>query len=136
MHRDNDRYKAFSRRAFMLLGGNVLLLSGLVARMYQLQVIEGERLAVQRLAGIEEPAVERGPLVWVFSAKKAARGEVEIEQLSCQRPAVEGLVELAGELLDALLPHPAQGLSPNGRILVAEKSLQDIKGDLAGLLHQ
>ena len=43
MHRDNDRYKAFSRRAVLLLGGNVILLSGLIGRMYQLQVMEGER---------------------------------------------------------------------------------------------
>ncbi|MCW8836279.1 MAG: penicillin-binding protein 2 [Rhodospirillales bacterium] len=43
MHRDSDRFKLFSRRAALLGGGQALLLSGLVARMYYLQVVESDR---------------------------------------------------------------------------------------------
>ncbi|WP_142847272.1 penicillin-binding protein 2 [Telmatospirillum sp. J64-1] len=43
MNRDNDRAKLFSRRAAMLAGGKLALLSTLVGRMYYLQVVEAER---------------------------------------------------------------------------------------------
>ena len=66
MHRDNERYRAFSRRAFCLLGGNVVLLSGLVSRMYYLQVIEGERyktLANENRINLKLLAPPRGRIV-------------------------------------------------------------------------
>jgi penicillin-binding protein 2 len=40
---DSNRYKAFSRRALVLGGGQVALLGLLVGRMYQLQVLESSR---------------------------------------------------------------------------------------------
>jgi penicillin-binding protein 2 len=43
MYRDNERYKTFSRRTIILFGGKVVLFSGLIGRMYYLQVIEGEK---------------------------------------------------------------------------------------------
>jgi len=43
MHRDTDRHKLFSRRAAVLGGGKLLLMSALVGRMYYLQVVESER---------------------------------------------------------------------------------------------
>jgi penicillin-binding protein 2 len=43
MHRDAERYKHFSRRSIILFGGKLALLSGLVGRMYYLQVIEAEK---------------------------------------------------------------------------------------------
>ena len=46
MHRDSERHKLFSRRAALLIGGKAVLLSGLAARMYYLQVIEAERYRV------------------------------------------------------------------------------------------
>ena len=66
MHRDNDRYKIFSRRAFLLLGGNAILLSGLVGRMYHLQVVEGERyktLADDNRINLKLIAPSRGQIV-------------------------------------------------------------------------
>ena len=45
MHRDADRHKLFTRRAVMLAGGKLVLLSGLVGRMYYLQVVESARYA-------------------------------------------------------------------------------------------
>ncbi len=43
MIRDQERYRTFSRRAVLLAGGKLALLSALAGRMYYLQVIEGER---------------------------------------------------------------------------------------------
>ena len=43
MNRDSERHKLFSRRAAMLAGGQVLLLSTLAGRMYYLQVVESAR---------------------------------------------------------------------------------------------
>lgn len=45
MNRDPDRSKVFSRRAAMLTGGKVLLLTALAGRLYYLQVIEADRYA-------------------------------------------------------------------------------------------
>ncbi|MEE8083715.1 MAG: penicillin-binding protein 2, partial [Alphaproteobacteria bacterium] len=43
MIRDQARYRTFSRRAVVVAGGKLALLSGLAGRMYYLQVIEAER---------------------------------------------------------------------------------------------
>ena len=46
MNRDVDRRKQFTRRAIILAGGQALLLSGLIARLYQLQVVDAETYEV------------------------------------------------------------------------------------------
>ena len=43
MFRDNERHKTLSRRSLFLFGGQIALLSGLVGRMYYLQVVESEK---------------------------------------------------------------------------------------------
>ncbi|MBI1239744.1 MAG: penicillin-binding protein 2 [Alphaproteobacteria bacterium] len=43
--RDHVRFKTFSRRSLILSGGTLALFSGLLARMYQLQVLEQDRYA-------------------------------------------------------------------------------------------
>jgi penicillin-binding protein 2 len=43
MHRSSDRSKLFSRRAAVLGGGKLVLMSALVGRMYYLQVVEAPR---------------------------------------------------------------------------------------------
>ena len=48
---DNERYRTFARRALVLGGGQALLLSALVGRMYYLQVLEADRYATW-IAGI------------------------------------------------------------------------------------
>jgi len=66
MQRDNDRFRTFSRRAIFLLGGKVVLVSGLVGRMYYLQVIEGERyrtLADDNRISLKLLAPPRGRIV-------------------------------------------------------------------------
>jgi len=44
---DQDRAQAFNRRALILGGGQVLVLSILAGRMYQLQIVEGETYRLQ-----------------------------------------------------------------------------------------
>ena len=46
MYHDNDRSKAFSRRAVILGAGKGLLMSALAARMYYLQVMEADKYTV------------------------------------------------------------------------------------------
>ncbi|MDA1132207.1 MAG: penicillin-binding protein 2, partial [Proteobacteria bacterium] len=43
MNHESGRYKTFSRRSFLLAGGQGLLLTGLAARLYYLQIVEADR---------------------------------------------------------------------------------------------
>ncbi len=43
MRRETRRTNVFTRRALLMMGGQVALLGGLAARLYQVQVVEGER---------------------------------------------------------------------------------------------
>ena len=64
MYRDNDRYRTFSRRAVFLFGSKFLLMSGLIGRMYYLQVIEGDRyktLADENRISLKLLAPPQGP---------------------------------------------------------------------------
>jgi penicillin-binding protein 2 len=45
MRRDTRRTGIFTRRALLMMGGQVALLGGLAARLYQVQVVEGGRYA-------------------------------------------------------------------------------------------
>src|SRR5262249_61038720 len=45
MRRDTRRTGIFTRRALLMMGGQAALLGGLAARLYQVQVIEGDRYA-------------------------------------------------------------------------------------------
>jgi penicillin-binding protein 2 len=44
-HEDNERYRAFTRRALVVGGAQATLFAVLAGRMYYLQVIEAERYA-------------------------------------------------------------------------------------------
>lgn len=66
MHGDYLRYKAFNRRAALLGGGKVLLLTALVGRMYYLQVVESDRyvmLADENRISLRLLPPPRGPVV-------------------------------------------------------------------------
>jgi len=74
VHRDSDRYRMFSRRSAIFLGGQVLLLSGLGARMYYLQVIEADRyrtLADDNRISLKLLAPPRGLIVDRFGRSLA-----------------------------------------------------------------
>ena len=43
MRRDTRRTGVFTRRALLMMGGQVALMGGLAARLYQVQVVEGGR---------------------------------------------------------------------------------------------
>lgn len=45
MRRDTRRTSVFTRRALLMMGGQVAVLGGLAARLYQVQVVEGGRYA-------------------------------------------------------------------------------------------
>ena len=74
MHRDASRYKTFSRRSIILFGGKLMLLSGLVARMYYLQIIEGEKyktLADENRISLKLIAPKRGRILDRFGRPMA-----------------------------------------------------------------
>lgn len=74
MHSDIDRQKLFSRRAAMLAGGKLALLSALVGRMYYLQVIESARyatLAEENRINLRLLAPPRGRIVDRFGVPLA-----------------------------------------------------------------
>ncbi len=45
MRGETDRYKTFSRRAFLLAGGKLALFTAILGRLYHLQILEAERYA-------------------------------------------------------------------------------------------
>ena len=58
MRRDIRRSGVFTRRALLMMGGQVALLGGLAARLYQVQVVDGTRYATlaeenRALAGLD-----------------------------------------------------------------------------------
>lgn len=74
MHRDGDRYKIFSRRSIVLFGGKTVLLSGLVGRMYYLQIIEGKKyktLADENRISLKLIAPKRGRILDRFGRPMA-----------------------------------------------------------------
>jgi penicillin-binding protein 2 len=74
MHRDASRYKMFSRRSIILFSGKLMLLSGLVARMYYLQIIEGGKyktLADENRISLKLIAPKRGRILDRFGRPMA-----------------------------------------------------------------
>ena len=74
MQRDTDRYYSFTRRSALLFGGQIVLLSGLAARMYYLQVIEADRyrmLAEDNRINFKLLAPRRGRIVDRFGRPMA-----------------------------------------------------------------
>lgn len=74
MQRDTDQYYSFTRRSALLFGGQIVLLSGLAARMYYLQVIEADRyrmLAEDNRINFKLLAPRRGRIVDRFGRPMA-----------------------------------------------------------------
>lgn len=73
-NRDGDRQRLFSRRAAILAGGKVALLSTLIGRMYYLQVIQSDRfqmLADENRINLRLLAPSRGQIVDRFGVPLA-----------------------------------------------------------------
>ena len=74
MRRDNDKFQSFSRRAALVFGGQLVLISGLAARMYYLQVVEADRyhmLAEDNRINFKLLAPRRGRIVDRFGRPMA-----------------------------------------------------------------
>ena len=72
---DNERYRIFTRRALLLGGGQVALLSALVGRMYYLQVLEADRHATraeEKFINLKLLAPRRGRIFDRFGVPLAA----------------------------------------------------------------
>ena len=77
-HEENERFKLFARRTFLLAGGQAALLSALVGRMYYLQVLESDRyvtLAEENRINIKLLAPSRGRIVDRFGVPLAANDQ-------------------------------------------------------------
>ncbi|MCX7354395.1 MAG: penicillin-binding protein 2 [Alphaproteobacteria bacterium] len=100
MRGDADRYKTFTRRATILLGGQVVLMTVIAGRLYQLQVMDADRyatLADDNRINLQLLAPQRGRLVDRFGeplaitrqnyrvmlvAEKAGKARASVEALS------------------------------------------------------
>ena len=74
MHRDASRYKTFSRRSIILFGGKLVFFSGLIARMYHLQIVEGQKyktLADENRISLKLIAPKRGRILDRFGRPMA-----------------------------------------------------------------
>ena len=107
MKRDQDRQKLFTRRAAMLGGGKVLLLSALVGRMYYLQVVEADRyttLAEDNRINLRLLAPPRGRIVDRFGQLLAVnRQNYRVDLISEQVNKKYGNVEMVLDLLSDII---------------------------------
>ena len=103
MNRDVDRRKQFTRRAIILAGGQVLLLSGLVARLYQLQVVEAEAyevLAEENRINMRLLPPPRGLIVDRFGAGVAVnRQNYRLVLVSEQTDSITDTLDRLGTLV-------------------------------------
>ena len=104
MNRDVDRRKQFTRRAVILAGGQVLLLSGLVARLYQLQVVEAEAyevLAEENRINLRLLPPPRGLILDRFGDGIAInRQNYRLVLVSEQTESVSDTLDRLGSLID------------------------------------
>ncbi|HIM77467.1 MAG TPA: penicillin-binding protein 2, partial [Rhodospirillales bacterium] len=103
MHRDSERHKLFSRRAALLIGGKAVLLSGLAARMYYLQVIEAERyrvLAEENRISLRLLAPPRGHIVDRFGVAMADNQQNYRVLLNAEdAPDIETTLDVLGRII-------------------------------------
>jgi penicillin-binding protein 2 len=104
MNRDVDRRKQFTRRAIILAGGQALLLSGLVARLYQLQVIDAEVyevLAEENRINMRLLPPPRGLILDRFGAGMALnRQNYRLVLVSEQTESVTDTLDQLGSLIN------------------------------------
>ena len=103
MHLDSERHKLFSRRAAILIGGKAVLLSGLVGRMYYLQVIESERyrvLAEENRINLRLLAPPRGHIVDRFGVAMADNRQNYRVLLNAENtPDIEATLDVLGRII-------------------------------------
>lgn len=103
MHRDSERHKLFSRRAAILIGGKAMLLSGLVARMYYLQVIEADRyrtLAEDNRISLRLLPPPRGHIIDRFGVAMADNQQNYRVLLNAEdAPDIEATLDVLGRII-------------------------------------
>ncbi|WP_430469715.1 penicillin-binding protein 2 [Thalassospira lucentensis] len=103
-HRDSDRFRLFTRRALMLGAGKGLLLTGLAARMYYLQVLESDRyrtLADENRISHRLLPPPRGLITDRFGAQLAVnRQNYHIMIVREQTPDVRRTLEILNQIID------------------------------------
>lgn len=104
MYRDQDRLRIFTRRAILLGGGKLALVSALFARMYYLQVMESARyrmLAEDNRINLRLLAPPRGRIVDRYGSILAYnRQQYRVSIVAEQTPSVANTLDR----LSALLP--------------------------------
>jgi penicillin-binding protein 2 len=104
MYRDQDRLRIFTRRAILLGGGKLALVSALFGRMYYLQVVESARyrtLADDNRINLRLLAPPRGKIVDRYGAPVALnRQQYRVSIVAEQTPSVAQTLDR----LSALLP--------------------------------
>ncbi len=104
MRWDIGQRKQFTRRALVLAGGKLLLVSGLVANLYKLQVVEASRyriLADDNRINIRLLPPERGPIVDRFGEGMAVnRQTYQLVLVSEQTDSVADTLERIGALVE------------------------------------
>lgn len=103
VHRDGDRAKLFTRRAAMLGAGKVVLVSALAARMYYLQIIEGDKyktLADENRISLRLLPPPRGRIVDRFGAPMAINQQnFRVLLVSEQTRDVGATLDMLGEII-------------------------------------
>ncbi|MSO53835.1 MAG: penicillin-binding protein 2 [Rhodospirillales bacterium] len=104
MNRDGDRSRIFSRRAAILGGGKILLLSTLAARLYYLQVIEAERyatLAEENRINLRLLPPRRGRIVDRFGEPLATNQLIyQVVVVPEQTPDIEATLASLGTIIE------------------------------------
>jgi len=100
---DSERHKLFSRRAALIGGVKVILLSALAGRMYYLQVIEAERyrtLAEENRINLRLLAPPRGHIIDRFGMAMADNEQNYRVLFSAEdAPNVDATLELLGKII-------------------------------------
>jgi penicillin-binding protein 2 len=103
MYRDQDRLRIFTRRAILLAGGKLALVSALIGRMYYLQVLESARyrtLADDNRINLRLLAPPRGRIVDRYGALLAYnRQQYRVSIIAEQTPSVDATLDRLSVLL-------------------------------------
>lgn len=103
-HRDNDRQRLFSRRAALLAGGQMTLLTALAGRMYYLQIIEADRytlLAEENRINLRLLPPERGRIVDRYGVPLAVNQQnYRVVITSENTPDVEQTLDRLGRIIE------------------------------------
>jgi penicillin-binding protein 2 len=103
MYRDQDRFRILTRRALMIGGGKLALVSALFGRMYYLQVVESARyrmLAEDNRINLRLLAPPRGRIVDRYGAVLAFnRQQYRVSIVSEQTPSVANTLDRLQTLL-------------------------------------